>query len=191
VARLPIRILPGFFVAAMLFAQSGGLKPEWEVRKTLQDVSVKIQRLGPYLSQVKPQEWLAKGAPDAYVKQHKLCQDELGYLLRAVDALAARPEKLPVALEAYFRMEALEKMVDSLSNGIRKYQNAALAELIGGVMSESFSGRDQLRQYIQELAESKDKEFQIVDSEAQRCRGTVSQQPPSPIRQEKTRVVPK
>jgi hypothetical protein len=76
-------------------------------------------------------------------------------------------------------MLAMESTFGSVIEGIRKYQNPALAELVQAVMGENSVNRDRLRQYIQDLAEQKEQEFKVVDQEAQRCRDTLLHQPAS------------
>jgi hypothetical protein len=167
-------------LAGVVLAQTGGLAPEWEVKKSMDDYAAQLKRLEPVLAQVKPQEWLNKGAPEAYVRQLKSCQDELGYLLGSTEKLGRQPDKLTVGLEAYFRSDSLQTLVGSLASGTRKYQNPALADLLLAEMNASSPGREKLRQYLTDLAASKEKEFQIVDSEAQRCRTAVTRQPAVP-----------
>ena len=79
-----------------------------------------------------------------------------------------QPEKLTLALETLFRLQAVESQVSSLVDGVRRYQNGAVGDLLVSVMSANSANRDQLRQYITDLAKTKEQEFQIVDSEAQR-----------------------
>ncbi len=77
----------------------------------------------PIIDQVKPETWVAKGAPKAYVTQWTTAQAELKYLLSSSEALSKQPERLPLALDTYFRMQALESTLSSVTEGIRKYQN--------------------------------------------------------------------
>jgi hypothetical protein len=62
---------------------------------------------------------------------------------------------------------------------VRRYQNPAVGDLMISVMAANSTNRDQLRQYITDLAETKEQEFQIVDKEAQRCRGNLVRQAPA------------
>jgi hypothetical protein len=160
------------------FAQSQpGVMQEWEVQKLLQNLEAQTKHLPGVIEQIKPETWVARGAPDTYQEQWKSSQDEVKYLLASSDALIKQPERLTVALETYLRMEAAEKMLGSLIEGIRKYQNPALAVLVQGVVDENSSNRDKLRQYIQDLAAQKEQEFMVADREAQRCRATLMRQP--------------
>ena len=79
--------------------------------------------------------------------------------------------------ETYLRMQAMESTLGSLIEGIRKYQNPALADLAQSVMTENSTNRDRLSQYLRDLAAQKEKEFQVADREAQRCRGMILNQP--------------
>ncbi|MCX6622090.1 MAG: hypothetical protein NTY38_13680 [Acidobacteria bacterium] len=159
---------------------AGGLVPEWDNEANLKALSTQAQRLKPILEQVKPLDWVAKGAPQAYVRQLQSTQNELGYMTAAAQKLAQRPEKLSVALETLFRMEALEKFLGSLAEGIRKYQNPALADLLQGVQSENWNNREKLRQYVVDLATTQEQQLQVMDQETQRCRLYLSRQPAAP-----------
>jgi hypothetical protein len=65
--------------------------------------------------------------------------------------------------------------------GVRNYQNPAVGDLLLGVAAENSENRDKLRQYITDLALTKEQEFEVADKEAQRCRGMLSKQtPPKP-----------
>lgn len=163
-------------------AQSGGLTPAWELRESLDALTRQVERVRPILSQLTPKDWVAKGAPDAYIRQLESSNAELDYLIRGIGKLAGEPEKLTTALETLFRMDSLQAMLLSLSDGVRNYQNPALADLMRGIMAESSAGREKLRQYVVELAESREREFEIMDREAQRCRGVLSRQPAPPAR---------
>ena len=76
----------------------------------------------------------------------------------------------------------METMLGSLIEGIRKYQNGAVGDLVQGIMNENSGNRERLRQYIVDLANEKEQEFQIADKEAQRCRGTILRPPSTPPR---------
>ena len=149
---------------------------QWDISQTLAALSSQAKRLKPILDQLTPEQWVAKGAPDAYVAQWRGAQNELGYLTDSAKALEAQPERLPLALDTLFRVLALERRLNSLVDGVRNYQNPAVGDLLIGVLGENSSNRDKLRQYITDLAVSQEQEFQIVDKEAQRCRGVLGQQ---------------
>lgn len=167
-----------FAVASMAqTAPPAGVSSEWDVRKLLDGLDIQAQHLKPIIDQVKPEAWVSKGAPEAYVAQWKSAQAELRYLLSSSEALSRDPEKLTLALDTYLRMQTMESTLGSLVEGIRKYQNPALADLTQAVVTENSNNRDRLLEYLRELAAQKEQEFQVADREAQRCRGTLLNQP--------------
>jgi hypothetical protein len=158
-------------------AQPSGVSSEWDIRKLLDSLDLEAQHLKPVIDQVKPEAWAANGASTTYVAQWKSAQSELKYFLSSSETLSRQPEKLTSALDTYFRMQALESTVSSVLEGVRKYQNPALANLMQGVLGENNANRDRLRQYVQDLAAQKEQELQVADREAQRCRDTLVRQP--------------
>jgi len=163
-------------------APPAAVATEWDISKTLDSLSAQAKRLKPILDQLTTDQWVSKGAPQAYVSQWRAAEDGLGYLVNATTALEKQPDRLTLALETYFRMQALESNLNSLVDGVRKYQNPAVGDLLMGVLGENTSNRDKLRQYITDLAANKEQEFQVVDKEAQRCRGMLNRQSPTPKR---------
>jgi hypothetical protein len=158
-------------------APPAGVASEWDVRKLLERLDVQAQHLKPVIEQVQPETWISKGAPDTYQVQWKAGRAELTYFLASAQALARQPDRLTLALETYFRMLAMESTLGSLMEGVRKYQSPELAEQMQTIVSENGTNRDQLRQYMQDLAAQKEQEFKVADTEAQRCRGMLMQQP--------------
>jgi hypothetical protein len=159
---------------ATLHAQS---PQQIEMRQVLDDLSGQSKRLIPILEQIDPNVWVtAKGAPDTYIRQWRSSQDQLKALIRDAAALAQDPERLPVALQTFFRVQSLQVMLQSLVDGIRRYQNPALADLLAGVAAEGGTDRERFQQYIMSLATERDQMFGIMDHEAQRCRSILSNQ---------------
>jgi hypothetical protein len=167
--------------ATTSIAQTGkpaaGVTSEWDVRTLLDSLDRQAEHLKPIIDQVKPDTWVNKGAPAAYVAQWRSAETELRYLLTSSQSLSREPEKLTLALDTYLRMQAMESTLGSLIEGIRKYQNPALADLAQSFMSENSTNRDRLSQYLRDLAAQKEQEFQVADREAQRCRGAILNQP--------------
>jgi hypothetical protein len=153
-----------------------GVSAEWDISPTVEALSTQARRLKPILDQLTPQQWVAKGAPDTYIQQWTRAKDELGYLVDSAKAAGNQPERLTLALDTYFRLQSLEMRLNSLVDGVRNYQNPAIGDLLMGVLAENSSNRDKLRQYITDLASTKEQEFKIVDQEAQRCRGVLTHQ---------------
>ena len=162
-----------------LCGQSAGVPPEWEVQKDMASLVDQTGRLKPLLDAVKPEQWVEKGAPEAYVTQWKSIMAESDYVAGSAKELAAEPERLTLALETYLRLQSLNAQLDSLNEGIRKYQNPALADLIRGAMTDGAAGREKLRQYIVRLAAVKEEQLKVANDEAQRCRSILLKQAPA------------
>jgi len=154
-----------------------GVTSEWEIRQLIEALSQQAQHLKPVIDQVQPGTWQSQGASQTYVAQWNTAQTQLRYLLDSTEALSRQPERLSQGLDAYFRMQAMESALGSLIEGVRKYQNPALASIMQSVVAENSTNRDRLRQYLQDLATQKEQEFEVADREAQRCRAALLQQP--------------
>ena len=172
-------LLPFLILPLALPAGAQGVSAPWDISQTLTSLAEQSQRLLPILEQLTPEKWEAKGAPATYTVQWRNARSEVGYLLGAAEAMKKQPEKLTLGLDTLFRLQAVEAQVNSLLEGVRRYQNPAVADLLVSVVSANSGNRDKLREYITDLAQTKEEEFQVVDREAQRCRGTLMRQPPT------------
>jgi len=171
-----------FFSLALLapgLGRAQGVSAPWDISQTLGALTEQAQRLTPLLDQLTPEKWVARGAPAVYTAQLRGAKDEVGYLMGAAQALQKQPEKLTLALETLFRMQAVESQLNSLVEGVRRYQNPAVGDLLVSILGANSANRDQLREYVSDLARTKEQEFQVVDKEAQRCRGTITRQAPA------------
>jgi hypothetical protein len=160
--------------AGCLAPQSGGIQAEWEVRKQMTALAEHVQRFEPVLDRIHPEEWVKKGAPQAYVEQFSRTRAEIGYVVGSANELAAHPDRMTTALDTFFRMESVDAMLRSVMAGIRKYQNPAVAELLQGLINDTSADRDKLRQYLVDLAADREQQFRVMDREAQRCRAALS-----------------
>lgn len=165
----------------LLCAQTptAGLQPDWDIRVILQEMSDHATRLQPVLNQVDVKDWVAKGASETYAAQLQSSKDQARTMADQAKVLAQNPEKLSVCLELYFRVQALEQMIGSLAEGIRKYQDPALAETLTSVSAENGANRNRLESYIVTLAAQREQECAVMDKEAQRCRSFLAKQPPA------------
>jgi len=82
-------------------------------------------------------------------------------------------------LEVYFRAQFLSEVIGSLDQGIRRYQNPALADLVNSELDGVATGGRKLRQYIAQLAAAQENQFKVMAAEAQRCRVSLSGQAPA------------
>ena len=142
----------------------------WDVSKSVSELAAQVANLKPVMAQLTPQAWVEQGAPAAYVEQWQSAQQELDYLDQTARTLEKQPEKLTAALDLYFRLQAVEWRLQSLSEGARKYQSPAAGDQIAEAVGVHATKRDQLREYITDLAAQNEQQLAVMDREAQRCR---------------------
>jgi hypothetical protein len=155
----------------------GGLESEWSIQKVLESLRADGRRLKPLVDQADPTKWRYSDSNPSYIAQWKTAQKEIEYLNGATESLAKQPEKLSLAMETYFRLQAMETTVSSLADGLRTHSNPAIADLLRSALAENSINRERLKQYLVELANQKEQEYQIMDKEAQRCRAMLTKQP--------------
>ena len=153
--------------------QPAGLESDWDIAAVLQEIGAHATRLLPALDRADAKSWAAKGAPVAYATQLQSSKDQARALADGARALAGNPEILSVELQVLFRERGLETMLGSVAEAMRKYQSAAAAQELVALAAESGAGRDRLERYVVNLAAEREKEYQVMDREAQRCRALV------------------
>lgn len=178
-------LAPGFlccyaFLFCVVFSQSATAQqstPDPQVVAAFDGIANHAARIEPMLQQLKPNDWVAKGAPDTYVTQFNSAIEQIHAIQSDMSALAQHPEQMTECMKALFRVQSSHRTLVSLMEGLRRWQNPALAELIESVAAEDQTDLDHLEQYVLQLAIEKDQQYAVVDSEAQRCRATLSRQP--------------
>jgi hypothetical protein len=158
--------------------QSAGLESDWDIAAVLREVSAHAARLLPLLDRADAGQWAAKGAPAAYAAQLQSSKEQAQALADDAKALAANPETLSAELQVLFREQGLETLLNSIAEAMRKYQNPAAAQELIAMAAESGANRDRLEEYVVNLASEREKEYQVMDKEAQRCRAVVLAPPP-------------
>src|SRR5690349_8292695 len=98
-----------------------GLQAPWDIRQMLVAMNAENEKLKPLFDHMHPQQWIDNGAPAAYASQYLDARSRLDDVIRSVQSLSRQTDSLSVALDAYFRMEALEIVARSLDEGIKKY----------------------------------------------------------------------
>jgi hypothetical protein len=170
----------GALASVIAFAQSApteGLESQWTVRKLLDALAAGAARLKPLVDQADPAKWSNPEGASTYTPQWQTAVKQIDYFIGATEKFARSPEKLPPALETYFRMQAMNSTILSFAEGVRKYYNPTAGDLLAATVGENAAAREHLRQYLVELAEQKEQEYQIMDKEAQRCRAMITRQP--------------
>lgn len=165
--------------------QPAGLETPWDVRTILAGLSAQTSELKPLLTQLNPQQWVDKGASSTYILQWQTAQRQLQDVLVSTQRLSQKTDSLSLALDTYFRFEALEVTIRSLDEGAQRYGPRAMSEKLGSYVAHSFDGRQRLRDYLEDLASSTEQNFKIADEEAQRCRGIISKEAPSSSKKKK------
>ena len=158
-------------------AAFGGLDGEQGRELPAQEMSAHAGRLLPVLDRIDVKAWIEKGASDTYAAQLQSSKDQAKAFADGARELARNPEKLSVSIELLFRIQGLETMLGSLEEGVRKYQDPVIAQTLASVAAENGANRDRFQRYIVNLAAEREQQFQVMDREAQRCRGILTAQP--------------
>lgn len=173
------RVLAWLSFPLFLVAQDQtGLQPDWDIGVIVGEMSAHAMRLLPTLDKVNARAWVAKGASETYAVQLQSSKDQISGIVKDAEALRRNPEKLSQCLELYFRIDGMEQMINSLVDGIRKYQDPALAAQLASQSAENGANRNRFQAYIVSLASQREQECAVMDQEAQRCRSIVATQPP-------------
>jgi hypothetical protein len=154
-----------------------GVIPRWEVEELAKGIDEQAAILQQLLEQVRPKEWIQDGAPDAYIGQHETLLGEIENLRLSAQALGRQPTKLSSAVDTFLWMDRVGSMMESLSAGVRRYQNPAVADMLDSARSRSQGPEQQLKEYMRQLVVLHEAEMEIAHSEAQRCRETLAKQP--------------
>lgn len=165
------------FMAAALYGQQPGLVPAAETGPLFNDLIAQNARLQPLLKQIKAREWIVGGAPQSYVATWEATTQENQDFAVQAKALAKSPEKLADSLRLLEQMHTIQENTSELLQGVAKYQNPALAELISGIQTEGKPARDAYSQRVLDLVTERESQFLTADHEAQRCRTILSKDP--------------
>ena len=159
-------------------AAEAGLQNPWDVRKILADLLTENEQFQPLFTSINPQQWYdQKGAPTTYIVQWQTAQRQLKDVKYATNQLQQKTESLSLALDLYFRLEALETTARSVAEGAQRYADRSSADKLNALIARDFNSRERLRDYLRELTTSTEQNFKIADDEAQRCRAEMSKQP--------------
>lgn len=161
-----------------------GLLADWDIRAILEEMSAHAGRLEPVLAEIDTKSWVAQGASETYTAQLSSSKEQARAITGDAKTLEQNPEKLSACLEFYFRVAGLEDMLASLGEGIRRYQDPALAEKLAALVAENGANRNRLQTYVVNLAAQREQECAVMDQEAQRCRAVLATQPPPASRSE-------
>jgi hypothetical protein len=164
---------------------ASNLETPWEIKPVLEEIAMHAARLEAALDRLDAQGWVAKGASDTYTAQLESSKLQTRAVGTEAYGLVVNPEKLSGVLQVLFRIQALDTMVGSLEEAVRKYQSPGDAQNLVRLMAEGGANRNRLQQYIVELAAAREQDLVVMDREAQRCRALVTQPPPAAPKRKK------
>ena len=168
-----------FFQAPAAAAQTPpSAAADWDQRPRIAKLGKDVALLKPIFDQIQPGSWTVDGGSEAYRKQHKACVDGLSNVRNALARWSAQPDRLSLMLETLVRIESLDQQAISLSQGVRRYQNPAIADLLDSILGSLSGGLEWLRAQSLEMAQQREKELDVAQKEAQRCRTQILQPRP-------------
>ena len=144
--------------------------PSWEVTEIANGVAEHAQSILQILDRIRPKEWIQDGAPQAYVDQHTTLIDDVRNLDLSAQALSRKPDKLSTVVDTFLWLDRSQSMLRSISAGVRKYQNPAIADLLDSAGGVNAGAIEKLKEYMRDLAITAETEMAIAHDEAQRCR---------------------
>jgi hypothetical protein len=147
--------------------------------ETLNRIATQTARLAPLLEQVHANDWVTQGASETYAAQLESIRAQVQAVGTEMAAITQHPDNMQDCLKGLFRVQTLHGSMQSLMGGLRRYQNAALADLIESVALEDGHDLEKLQNHILDLANRREQEYLIADHEAQRCRAEISREPAS------------
>jgi hypothetical protein len=186
--------LPGIlFCTAALFAQSpapvqsappqqtpAGMETTWDIAPVLLAMSAHSTRLLEALNRLDANAWVDKGASPTYAEQLQSCKEQVKAVSDNAKALARSPEQLAASIELLIRIHGIDTMLASIHEAVRKYQDPARAQDLIMLEAENGANRDRFQQYLVNLAADREHALQVMDKEAQRCRGMLALPSPAP-----------
>jgi hypothetical protein len=179
------RVLLLSVCAATVFAQTAaqplapGLETDWDIAPVIQEIGAHAGRLQAALDKIDARAWVEKGASETYAEQVQAASSQAAAMAVQAKALAAKPEQLALSLELFFRMQGVETILLSVEEGLRRYQSPAAAEALTSLEAEIGGDRDRFQNYIVNFAADRERALQVMDKEAQRCRGILTAPPPA------------
>lgn len=154
-----------------------GVQTPWDVRTIIDGLIRDNEHFEPVLEGIHPQDWVSKGASPVYIQQLQQAQQQTRDVVVTAKLLAQKTDQLSLALDEYFRLEALDSTARSLEEGVRRYADRSSADKLSELIAHNFSAREQFRDYLASLATTQEQSFKVADQEAQRCRGIISREP--------------
>ncbi len=171
--RLVQSVIALLILSSLVLAQDEGVPPTWDAQTMLKEIVEQSKQLDPLLQKVSTAGW--GDSAEAYAQQLVDLKNEVGYLRRTAEELSVRPDTMSKTLETFLRMQAVDAMMTSVIEGVRRHQNPAVADLLQAELNELAAYQHALQGYLVQLVQIKEAELKIADQEAQRCRSQLIQ----------------
>ncbi len=159
-------------------AQEEGMIPRWQVEDLASGIVKNVETAQKVVRALRPEVWVAKGAPEVYTEQHSTLLHEMQQVKLAAAALARQPERLTYAVDAFLWLDRVEALIGSVSGAVRRYHNSAIADLLDSARNRNADGIALLKQYTRQLAAHMEESMEVAHREAQRCRSAIISRPP-------------
>ncbi len=151
--------------------------PRWQVEDLAQRIVQNVETASKVVVQLRPREWLQDGAPAAYVEQHMTLMEEMEQVKLSAMALGRNPESLTSAVDTYLWLDRVDALLSSLTGGVRRYYNGAVADVLDSVRNRNEDGIATTKAYMRQLAVHIEESMEIANREAQRCREEIILRP--------------
>jgi hypothetical protein len=159
-------------------AAAQGMLPRWEVEAMAKSLEEYVAGLQQLLEQVRPKEWAEKGASVGYVEQYDQLRTEISNVSLSAQNLGRNPEKISIVVDTFLWLDRSGSMLQSITDGVERYQNAALASLLRSAIARGQGAQEKLKEYMRDLAVDREAQLEIANGEAQRCRENLFKQRP-------------
>ena len=102
---------------------------------------------------------------------------DVEYLGLSAGNLERKPDQLSVVVDTFLWLDRSHSLIRSLGEGVRKYQNPAVADLLDSARTRNDGVMDKLKEYMRQLAIHTEQEWTVANEEAQRCRAELMSKP--------------
>src|SRR5256885_2085020 len=105
---------PAAVFLILLAAPAFGQQPQFsedQLKTLFQQIGGRAARLQPMIDGIHADQWVVKGAPEAYVAQNKSAREQLGAVQTDMAALAQHPDQMADTMKALFRVQAFHRLL--------------------------------------------------------------------------------
>src|SRR5882724_1591791 len=118
---LKLRLLvAAFLIACPVSAQlrSANGFTDQDIAGIFNGLSQHAAKVEPMLQELRPADWVAKGAPDTYVAQWNASLQQLEGIRTDMSAMAQHPDHMTDGLKAMLRVRATHQVIIALMGGL-------------------------------------------------------------------------